>query len=83
MVEEGTIPSEKESLPMDPPAWQETQVIFHICGNLLQPLEFVPASREHLVPTEWQVRTVLGDCISEARISFTPSATVSPTCANQ
>ena len=42
--------------------------IFHNLGNLLQPLEFVPDSRKHVVPTEWQVRTVLGDCISKARI---------------
>ena len=37
-------------------------------GNLLQPLEFVPASRKHVVPTEWQVRSVLGDCISKAKV---------------
>ena len=28
LVEKGTIPSEKVSQPMDPPAWQETQVDF-------------------------------------------------------
>ena len=28
----------------------------------------VPASRERVVPTEWQVRTVLGDCISRAKV---------------
>ena len=28
VVEKGTIPSEKVPLPMDPPAWQETQVDF-------------------------------------------------------
>ena len=27
------------------------------------------ASREHVVPTEWQVRTVLGDCISKAKVT--------------
>ena len=37
-------------------------------GNLLCPLELVPASRERVVPTEWQVRTVLGDCISKAKV---------------
>ena len=42
--------------------------IFHNFGNLLQPLEFVPASREHVFPTEWQVRAVLGDCISRAKV---------------
>ena len=41
--------------------------IFHNLGNPLRPLELVPASREHIVPTEWQVLTVLGDCISKAR----------------
>ena len=28
VVEKGTIPAEKVPLPMDPPAWQETQVDF-------------------------------------------------------
>ena len=40
-------------------------------GDLVQPLEFVPASRERLVPTEWQVRSVLGDCISKAKVIST------------
>ena len=42
--------------------------IFRNLGSLLQPLEFVPDSRKHVVPTEWQVRTVLGDCISKTRV---------------
>ena len=42
--------------------------IFHNSGNLLQPLELIPDSRKHEVPTEWQVRTVLGNCISRARV---------------
>ena len=29
---------------------------FQIFGNLWRPLEFVAASRKHMVPTEWQVR---------------------------
>ena len=36
--------------------------------NLSKPLVFVPASHEHLVPTKWQVRSVLGDCISKAKV---------------
>ena len=44
---------------------------FHNFGNLFQPLEFVPASREHVVPTEWQVRSVLGDCTSRATVIST------------
>ena len=44
------------------------QWIFHHLGNLLQPLEFVPDSRKSAVPTEWQIRTILGDCISNARV---------------
>ena len=36
--------------------------------NFLCPLELVPASNEHVVPTEWQVRTVLEDCISKAKV---------------
>ena len=42
--------------------------IFHNFGNLLGPLELVPASRERVFPTEWQVRTVLGDCITKAKV---------------
>ena len=42
--------------------------IFRNLGNLFRPLELVPASRERVVPTEWQIRTVLGDCISRARV---------------
>ena len=38
-------------------------------GNLLRPLKLVPASNERVVPTEWQVRTVLGDCTTRARVS--------------
>ena len=48
---------------MGTPAWQENQVDLHNFGNLLRPLELVPAWRERVVPTEWQVRTVLGDCL--------------------
>ena len=40
--------------------------IFHNLGNLLRPL--IPASRERVVPTEWQIRTIFGDCISRARV---------------
>ena len=58
----------KVPLPMDRPAWKESQVDFHNLGNLLRPLELVPASRERVVPTEWQVRTVRGDCISKAKV---------------
>ena len=42
--------------------------IFHNLGNLPRPLELEPASRERVFPTERQVRTVLGDCISRARV---------------
>ena len=42
--------------------------ISHNLGNLLRPLELVPASRERVVPKEWQVRTVLGDCMSKAKV---------------
>ena len=33
-----------------------------------RPLESIPASRERMVPTEWQVRTVLGDYTSKAKV---------------
>ena len=47
---------------------------FHNLGNLLRPLELIiPASRERVVPTEWQVRTVLGECISGATIIPAPA----------
>ena len=45
--------------------------IFHNLG--LRPLEVVPASREQVVPTEWQIRTVLGDGISRAKVIPVPA----------
>ena len=36
--------------------------------QLLQQLDAIPASCERVVPTEWQVRTVLGDCLSRAKV---------------
>ena len=41
---------------------------FNNFGILLRPLELVPASHERVVPTEWQVRTVLGDTKSKAKV---------------
>ena len=46
---------------------------FFSLGNLLRPLELTTASRERVVPTEWQVRTVLGDCISRATVIPAPA----------
>ena len=37
-------------------------------GNLSRLLEFVPASRERVVPTEGHVRTVLGEWVSNAKV---------------
>ena len=69
MVEEGTISSEEASLPMDSFAWKETPVnLPFYFGDLLQPLHFVPISRERVVPTEWKVRSVFGLCHSKARV---------------
>ena len=42
--------------------------VIHNLGNLLRPLEPIPASRERVVPTERQVRTILGDCTSRAKL---------------
>ena len=42
--------------------------IFQNPGDILQPLEFVPISRERVVPSRWQVRPVLGVCLSKARV---------------
>ena len=78
------IPPEKSTTANGPlllgkkPKW-----IFQNFGNLLQPLEFVSASRERVVPKERQVRTVLGDCKSKAESDFNSSATVSAICADQ
>ena len=44
---------------MDPLRGEKPKWIFHNFGNLLSPLELKQASRERVVPTEWQVRTVL------------------------
>ena len=51
------------SLRGEKPTW-----IFHNLGNLLRPPELLPASRERVVPTDWKVRAVLGDCISRATV---------------
>ena len=58
----------KVSLPMDPLRDEKHKLSFHDFGNLLRPLELIPASRERVVPAEWQVRTVLGNCISRAKV---------------
>ena len=62
----GTIPTEKSITANGLSCVERNpKYIFHNFGNLLRPLELVPASREHVVPTESQVRTILGDCISK------------------
>ena len=69
VTEEGTVASEKKYhcqwtlLRGRQPKW-----IFHNVGDLSQPLEFVPISRERVVPTRWQVLSVLGDCVSKAKV---------------
>ena len=70
MVEEGTIPSEEVSLLVDSLARKAIQVhVFIILPIFLHDhFEFVPISRERVVPSEWQVRSVLGVCISKARV---------------
>ena len=57
----GAISPEEVPLPMDPLALRNN------LGNLLRPLELIP-SRERVIPTEWQVRTVLGGYISRAKV---------------
>ena len=42
--------------------------IFHHSGSLLQPLEFVPEPRKHFIPTQLQVRIVLGQSTSQASV---------------
>ena len=54
-------------------------VFFHNFGSLSRPIELIPASRERVIPTEWQVRTVLGDCISKGKVI---SIQVSATCTD-
>ena len=55
-------------LPMDPPCVAQCPSEFFTLGNLLRPLELILASRERVIPTEWPIRTVLGDCISRAKV---------------
>ena len=57
--------------------------ILHNFGNLLQPLASVPDSRKHVVPTEWQVPTVLGRLCFQGKGYFNSSATVSAVRAGQ
>ena len=72
VVEEGTVPSEKVPLPMDPlefvPASLALDRTAITAVSRACTLASRTASREHVVPTEWQVRTVLGDCISKAKV---------------
>ena len=46
---------------MNTPARQDTLVDFSFLRQSV-------VSRERVVPTEWQVRTVLGDCMSRAKV---------------
>ena len=50
----------KVQLPMNLQSW-----------HLLRPLESIPVSRERVVPPELQVRTILGDRISKAKVITT------------
>ena len=40
---------------------------FHKIGNLLRPLELIPASREGAVPTEWQAPQFLEIAFQEQK----------------
>ena len=67
VVEKGAIsPEKKVPLPMDPLAWQETQVEF-LCRHSF---DFIGVSYQPRV-SEWSPRTAksaLGDCISRAKV---------------
>ena len=39
--------------------------IFHNFGNLFTTLDSIPTSCVRVVPTEWQIRTILGACLSK------------------
>ena len=60
MVEEGTISSKKCHCQWIFLRGKKPKWIFHNLGNLSRPLGSIPASRKRVVPTEWQVRTILG-----------------------
>ena len=84
MVEKGTRPSQQGTTANGPSCVaRHLSGFFHNVGNLLCPLELEPASRERVIPTEWQVRTVLGDCRSKVKNDLNSSATVSALCADQ
>ena len=68
MAEKGKVPSEEYHCRWILFRGRASKWTFHNLGNLLQPLEFFPESCKHVVPTEWQVRAILGDCISEAKV---------------
>ena len=42
--------------------------VFHNLDHLLRPLESMPVSWERVVPTERQVRTLLGDTVSKSKV---------------
>ena len=77
-------PEKKVPLPLDPPAWRETQVdssqsrqFFCVHWRL------VPGSRERVVFTEWQVRIVLGVCMSRAKVIPALALFIPAICTDQ
>ena len=47
---------------------EKNQVDFRKLGNLLRPSKSISVSRERVIPTEWQVPTILGDCIPKVKV---------------
>ena len=84
VVEKGATSQEKSTTANGPFCVARNPSGFvHNLRNLLRPLELVPASGERVVPTEWRVRTVLGDCMLRARVNSNSSASVPAMCADQ
>ena len=51
-----------------PPAWRETEMDFSHSRQSFASTGLVQASRERVIPTEWQARTILGDCNSRTKL---------------
>ena len=60
--------SRKVPLPMNLLRGEKPKLILHNLAIFCVHWSFMPASRERVVPTEWQVRTVLGGCVSRAKV---------------
>ena len=84
VVEEGTTSPENVQLAMDLPAWKNpTKWIFHNLGNLLRPLESIPATRERCVSDRVASSDNTWRLNIQGKGNHNSSATISSTCVDE